>query len=519
MLVHDIIRLNAKHRRDDEALIVGGRRLRYGELQAECEAVAQALLAAGVQKGDRVAVLGRNSLEYLLLYFATAATGSILVPLNFWHRAAEHQHVISDCQPRLLFVEPELENQLVGVDNTAQVIRFAGEGAAQGAPHDWSEFVSAVDFPPASLPEVIAEDPHMILYTSGTTGRPKGALLSHGRTITDALGMLAALRVRANDTYLNYFPPFHVGNWDHMKLFLMAGARVVLLRQFDAPEVLRLIARERATVILGVPTMLHDLLSQPNFDATDKSSIRLVYYGAYDPSGIMRRVADAFGAPEGRIEMSHTLGMTEAGPFVTLCLPHEVFDHWGSVGRPIPGVEVEIRDDDGTPVPAGEPGEVCVRGPMMSEYWNNPEATATALAGGWLHTGDIAVANDEGFLYIVDRKKDMIRSGGQNVYSKEVEDCLQAHPAVEAAATIGLPDERYEERVCAIVVLADGVAADESTEEELRAHVRRSLAGYNTPREFRFVSELPRNAVGKIQKHVLRDTYGSTFSTARTKTP
>jgi fatty-acyl-CoA synthase len=268
-----------------------------------------------------------------------------------------------------------------------------------------------------------------------------------------------------------------------------------------------------------VPTMLHDLLEQPDFDSTDKSSIRLVYYGAYDPSGIMRRTAEAFGAPEGRIEMAHTLGMTEAGPFVTLCLPHEVFGHWGSVGRPVPGVEVELRDDAGAPVAPGQPGEVCVRGPMMSGYWRNPEATESTLAGGWLHTGDIAVSDEDGFLYVVDRKKDMIRSGGQNVYSKEIEDCLQLHPAVVSAAIIGLPDPRYEERVCAVVVLAPGVPDDESTEELLRAHVRESLAGYNTPREFRFVAELPRNAVGKIQKHLLRDTYGSTFATSRVPQP
>jgi fatty-acyl-CoA synthase len=519
VLVHDIVRLNGKHRSTDEALVVGERRLTYGQLQDECQAVVRSLNAAGVQKGDRVAVLGRNSLEYLLLYFATAATGSILVPLNFWHRAGEHQHTVSDSTPRLLFVEPELEDQLVGVQTDARVIRFAGAQESRDAQGEWSQFQAAGAGTTELLPEVGTEDPHMILYTSGTTGRPKGALLSHGRTTTDALNMLAALRVRADDTYLNYFPPFHVGNWDHMKLFLMAGARVVLLRQFDAPEVLRLIAEERATVILGVPTMLHDLLSQPNFADTDKSSVRLVYYGAYDPSGIMRRTADAFGATEGRTEMAHTLGMTEAGPFVTLCMPHEVFGHWGSVGRPIPGVEVELRDDNGTRVGAGVPGEVCVRGPMMSGYWGNPEATAETLAGGWLHTGDIAVADEEGFLYIVDRKKDMIRSGGQNVYSKEIEDCLQMHPAVVSAAIIGLPDPRFEERVCAVVVLAPDVAADESTEEELRAHVRASLAGYNTPREFRFVPELPRNAVGKIQKHMLRDTYGSTFAAPRDPTP
>jgi acyl-CoA synthetase (AMP-forming)/AMP-acid ligase II len=323
--------------------------------------------------------------------------------------------------------------------------------------------------------------------------------------------MALALRVRPDDSFVNYFPPFHVGNWDHMKLFLLVGARVILLRQFDPGEVLRLIPSERVTVILGVPTMLHDLLEHPDFDATDKSSVRLVYYGAYDPSGIMRRTAEVFGAQEGRVEMAHTFGLTEGGPFVTLCRPNELFQHWGSIGRAIPGVEVELVDRDGKPVAPGEPGEICFRGPHMDGYWNKPEATAEALDGGWLHTGDIAVADKDGFLFIVDRKKDMIRTGGQNVYSKEVEDCLLMHPAVAEVGVIGIPDPRYEERVCAIVGLRQGFVGDDALADELRSHVREAIAGYNTPRDIKFVSELPRNAVGKIQKHLLRQQYGSMF--------
>jgi fatty-acyl-CoA synthase len=509
LLVGDIIRLNGKHRGGSEALVVGQTRLTYGELDARTDHVASALLAAGVRFGDRVAVLGKNSVEYVLLYFATARIGAILVPLNFWHRAAEHDYTIANADPALVFVEPDYVDVL-DPKGRPRILLPSGQQAGE-----WDKFLtSGHGYSPVPEREIQAEDAHMILYTSGTTGRPRGAVLSHRRTIDDAFSMATALGARGDDTFFNYFPPFHVGNWDHMKMFLLVGARVIMLRQFDATEVLRTIPVERISVLLGVPTMLHDLLSHPEFASTDTSSVRLVYYGAYDPSDVMRRTAEAFGVTDGRCEMAHTFGLTEAGPFVTICRSYEMLDHWGSIGLPLPGVEVDLLDDDGMPVQPGSPGELCMRGPRMTSYWNDPSGTASALAGGWLHTGDIAVADEDGFLFIVDRKKDMIRSGGQNVYSKTVEDCLQLHEDVAEAAVIGIPDAVYEEQVCAIIVLRDGVLPDDSTRARIQQYVRASLAGYNCPRSIHFASELPRNAVGKIQKHLLRASYGSIFSGA-----
>jgi fatty-acyl-CoA synthase len=510
VLVGDIIRHNALTRGSSEALLVGTDRYTYGELQERIEQVAAGLRAAGVQHGDRVAVLAKNTLEYFLLYFATASTGSILVPLNFWHRAAEHSHTIGNCQPVLLFVEDELRPSLPELPASIRLLTLPVGTDDRG---DWNEFLAAgSDSDGSPSPGLTGDDLHMILYTSGTTGRPKGASLSHRRTTDDAMAMSAALQPRSSDVFMNYFPPFHVGNWDHMKVFLLMGGRVVLFRQFDAGSALETLQRERVTVVLGVPTMLHELLNHPTLETTDVSSVRLVYYGAYDPSGIMARTADVFGAREGRCDMAHTFGLTEGGPFVTLCLPTEIFDHWGSVGRAIPGVEVGLFDDDGAPVAKGDAGELCFKGPMMTGYWNDPEATAKVIVDGWLHTGDIATTDADGFVYIVDRKKDMIRSGGQNVYSKEVEDMLQSHPAVAEAGVIGLPDPIYEEQVCAVVVLRPGFAADEAMTADLKSFVKTNLAGYNTPRVVQYIDELPRNAVGKIQKHLLRDEYGSMFA-------
>lgn len=512
MFVGDITRLNARHRAHSEALIMGDRRLTYAELDALVNRTASALRRRGIGSGDRVAALGRNSIEYVALYYATAKIGAMLVPLNFWHRTGEHEYAIDDADPALFFVAADLRPAVEPVIEARQLptvpLPVKGESGV------WDEFLAGAsgNDPAAAL----ADDTcHMILYTSGTTGQPKGAMLSHRRTVDDGISMAAALGVRETDTFMNYFPPFHVGNWDHMKLFHIMGARVVLLTQFDAGEVLRLLPLEQVTVILAVPTMLNELLNHPSFENTDRSSVRLLYYGAYDPSGIMARTAEVFGAREGRTEMAHTYGLTEGGPFVTLCPPADVFRHWGSIGRPLPGVEVALLDDAGKEVAAGQAGEICFRGPRMSGYWRKPEESAAALEGGWLHSGDVAIADEDGFLTIVDRKKDMIRTGGQNVYSKQIEDCLLLHEAVQDVAIIGLPDPEYEERVCAVVVLKDRTRASDELKAAIQAHVRQQLAGYNTPREVIFAEELPKNAVGKTQKHVLRAKYGSMFGHRR----
>jgi acyl-CoA synthetase (AMP-forming)/AMP-acid ligase II len=515
MLLGDLVARNARHKARAEALIVGERTITYGELQDLIEAAARGLAARGVGKGDRVAALGRNSIEYVQLYFATARLGALLVPLSFWQRPPEIDYAVEDSEPSLLFVEPEMRDLVsLALEARGDSLPVVELPSREGDDSGWRAFVEqGAQVGEAALAvELAPEDPHMILYTSGTTGRPKGAILSHGRTVDDAFAMALALRLRGDDTFVDYFPSFHVANWDHLKLYLLVGARTVLLREFDADVALDVIERHGATVLLGVPTMFHDILEHPRFAATDTSSVRLVYYGAYDPSGIMARTAEAFGAAGGQTEMAHTYGLTEAGPFVAYCPPEEVFRHWGSIGRPLPGVDVALLDDDLAEVPLGTPGEICVRGPLMSGYWRKQAETEAAFAGGWLHTGDMAVRDEEGYLRIVDRKKDMIRSGGQNIYSKQIEDCLSEHPAVDDCAIIGLPDAVYEELVCAVVVVRAPAVAGEELAAALKRHVRAQLAGYNAPREVRFVDALPKNAVGKTQKQRLRAQFGSTFA-------
>jgi fatty-acyl-CoA synthase len=516
MSVAEIIRLHGRHRPASEAFLIGEEVITYGQLDADVDRVAQALTAAGIAKGDRVAALGKNSYEYVQLYFALARIGALLVPLSFWHRRRELAHALSDSEPRMLFVEPELMEPvgpaLAELGFPLEVVRLVGQ---DGSDEEWRAFVAGGEGTELAAVEIEPEDPHMILYTSGTTGRPKGALLSHGRTVQDAHSMAIHFRLRPGDTYMEYFPSFHVGNWDHLKLFLLVGARTVLLREFDPDAVIDAIERHRPTVMLGVPTMFHALLDNPRWAETDLSCFRLVYYGGYDPSALMERVAESFGARQGGAEIAHTYGLTEGGSFVSICQGEELFEHWGSIGRPLIGVEVALLDDEMNEVEIGEPGEICVRGPRMSGYWRNPEETAKALAGDWLHTGDMAVSDAEGYMTIVDRKKDMIRTGGQNVYSKEVEDLLSQHEKVDEVAVIGLPDPVYEELVCAVIVPQAPHQPGEQLAEELTAHVREQLAGYNTPKRIEFVAELPKNAVGKTEKHRLREQLGSMFDVDR----
>jgi fatty-acyl-CoA synthase len=508
MNLADIVRLNARHRSEGEAIVFEGEPTTYAELWEGIESVAAALTAAGIGKGDRVAVLARNSPQYVMLYFALAKIGAMLVPMSFWHRSPELAYVLGDAEPALVLAEPEFLERLAPAFEEAgckaPLVTMIGP---DGEDAEWKAFVAGGEGAPAAEVEVSPADAHMILYTSGTTGRPKGALLSHGRTVPDAFSMAMHLRLRPSDTFLLHFPTFHAGNWDHLKLFLLVGCRVVLLREFDDDAVIDAVERYRPTVMNAVPAMFRRLLDNPRWPTTDLSCYRLVYYGAYDPSGLMRDVARSYGDAE----LLHTYGLTEAGPFVTVCPPEDIYDHWGAIGRPLAGVEVALLDDDENEVAQGEPGEICVKGPRMNGYWRKPEETAAALAGGWLHTGDIAVADEQGFMTIVDRKKDMIRTGGQNVYSKEIEDLLTVHDKVGDVAVVGLPDPVYEELVCAVIVVAPGGEAGEELAEELTAHVRENLAGYNAPKRVEFVEALPKNAVGKTEKHKLREQLGSMF--------
>ena len=443
MLVDDLIRHNSLIRPRDEALVVGDLRLTYGELQERIGQVSAALRSAGIGRGERVAVLAKNTLEYLLLYFATASTGSILVPLNFWHRQAEHEYVIGHCEPSLLFVEDELRPTLGALPGRTRVLTMP---VASHDRADWESFIAAGnEHSTGPSPEVEDCDPHMILYTSGTTGRPKGAILSHGRTVRDA-SRWRCLSAKPTDTFMDYFPSFHVGNWDHMKLYMLVGARVVLLREFDAEVVYDVIAEHRPTVILGVPTMFHSLLGHPRrADADPPASPRLLR--RLRPERPDERSPTPSGHRRPRRNGSHL--RPDRGRPVRRLLPAR---------RPHPSLGVDRS------------GDRAWSGPCSTTTMGVPQGCRRDLLPGPAHERLLGNPETRGLPRRLDahrrhgggrrgRLPDDRRPQEGHDPQRRPERLLEGGRGPPPGATrrytiavVGLPDALYEESVCAVVV-------------------------------------------------------------------
>jgi fatty-acyl-CoA synthase len=435
-----------------------------------------------------------NSATYFALYYGAARLGAILSTLSYLAAPKELEYVIADFDPHLLLAGPEFHDRVAAAAPGREVIRMTGDGAEwqrRWASADASAGFAPVD--PASL--------HLVMYTSGTTGRPKG--VAHTQAAHWYDGIVSALGYRLNplDRYLVHAPSFHAACWDHAKIFLISDGSIVLLPRFEPEPAMEQISRHGVTVLFGVPAVLKMLMQHPTWPDHDLSSIRMVYYGgALGSPSILTEFAEALGRD---VDYLHVYGLTEGGPFTSAQTPERIMAKPDSIGWPMPGVEMDIVDPKtGEPLPWGEIGEIVVRAPSnMHGYWNNPEATEAALRDGWLHTGDLGRRDDDGDFYIVDRLKDMIRTGGENVYAKEVEVALLEHPDVEDAAVIGVPDERWDEKVVAAVQPKAGREIDP---EVLREFCAEYIARYKLPKQIVFVSEFPRTGLGKISKHVLK---------------
>jgi fatty-acyl-CoA synthase len=441
----------------------------YAELDEASERVAASFRERGLERGDCVATLTGNSPEHVAVFFACAKTGLILAPLSWRLAPAEIAYQLGNAEPALFLVEDEY-----------------GPLAA-GAGHA-SEPLSIPDTVPGQSRDVAVrdDDPLLLVYTSGTTGRPKGALLTHANCFWTNLSFDLATGVSGDDVVLQVLPQFHCGGWNVQALLAWwKGATVVLERSFDPARCLALIEEKRVTTMMGVPANYLFLAQDPAFASTDLSSLRrAVVGGAPMPEPLLETWH------ERGVHVVQGYGLTEAAPNV-LCLPPEdAVRKLGSAGKPYPHVDVRL---------SGE-GELQVRGPnVFAGYWRDPEATAAAFDGGWLRTGDVAERDDEGFYRIKGRLKDMYISGGENVYPAEVESVLHEHPAVADAAVVGVPDERWGEVGVAFVV-----AAGETSEEALIEFVRTRLARFKAPKAVRFVDVLPRSAMGKVAKEELR---------------
>jgi long-chain acyl-CoA synthetase len=501
---------------DRPAVVDGDTRLTWREVDARTRRLAAGLRGLGMRTGDRVAVLALNSFRYLELYYGIPRMGGIIVPLNHRFAPAELAYTLNDSGAVALVVDEALAPVAATILPELQSMRhliFAGDEAAPAGLHGYEDLLERPGGPVGEDAEPDPGDVAGIFYTGGTTGEAKGVMLTHANLHANALHYLIHLGIRAEDNYLHVPPMFHLADGPTSFCVTMVGGCHTILPRFDPLALLETIQRERATHCLLVPTMVNALIQVPTIGAYDLSSWKLLIYAASPIAPDVLRAAMRL-LP---CDFLQGYGMTEAAPCLT-CL--SVDDHRAivraepgspvarrvaSCGRPMVGVDVRVVDAAGEEVAPGEIGEIVARGPnVMKGYWNKAEETAYGLRGGWLHTGDLATVDAEGYIYIVDRLKDMIVSGGENVYSTEVEAALYAHPAVLEAAVIGVPDQSWGERVHAVVVLKPDRLA---TADEIVAVCRDRIAGYKVPRSVEFADALPKSGAGKILKRALRERY------------
>lgn len=486
-----------------------GRRFTFSQLNSRANGIANALLARGITPGDRVATLLKNSIEFVETYFAIAKIGAVMVPVNWRLVPAEIAYILQDSGASALIFDDDFEQAVTELQSGSR-----GELPARlwlrcqngkQAPPDWAESYSSVlesssdDEPPTGAWD---DDNLFIMYTSGTTGHPKGAVHSHEGMLWSQLTSMATSDMRGDDRFLLPLPMFHVGCLNPVSLLVHRGGTGIIMRDLEMGEMLRCIDAEKISIFMAVPALLQFMLHAPEREQCDLSSLRWIATGA---APVPVSLLDDWAALGVSIHQAY--GLTESCGPGTLLLPEDAAAKVGSCGRPQMHTEAKIVDGEGSIIPMGsaEAGELLLAGRhMMKEYWNKPEATADTLKNGWLYTGDICTWDSEGFITICDRKKDMIISGGENIYPAELENVLAACPDVQEAAVIGLPSAKWGETPLALVVAAPGSAPDA---DSLKQWCRDHLAGYKVPQLYELVDALPRNPSGKLLKPRLREQY------------
>ena len=502
MRLETILRAQALRHPDKIALVCSDERLSYHELVARIGRVASGLRALGLGAGDRIVVFLPNGIPVVELFYAAFSLGAIVVPVTTRLTAHEVAHICADSRPAALAFEGD--GSAIGSTPGLPpgVARIALDVDVAGATPYRSLLASA----PSVLPPIaVGNDDALIIYTSGTTGQPKGAVVTHANLVTQHRFTNAVeWGISENDRYLVTTPLTHRTGLARLVNAFTLGGTLVVMKKFDARDTVRTIAREQITVAGMVPTVCRMLLPEIAAAPSRCGSLRcIVVTGEAFPVELKRQFLSLLP----QVRLVSFFAMTEAGA-VTSLSHEEQFEHAASIGRPTPGVEVRLVDDAGVDVPTGEAGELLVRAgepgrySVMRGYFNRPEETAQTFTDGWLRTGDIARADADGYLYIVDRKKDMVLSGGFNVYTKEVEQALMSHPDVADAAVIGVPDATYGEAVAAFIERRPG---RDPSADALRAHVRGLIAGYKKPKHIFIVDELPRNSLGKVLKGALRE--------------
>jgi len=502
---------------DREAVVCGDLRMNYRELAARVWRLAQGFLDLGIERTDRVAILHENTHEFLEAYFAAAHLGIILVSLNHRLSAKELEGILNDSESRMLIAQGafyEKAKDLPQSVSTLEKIIWTGTHAPvlNGEDMEYEALLKNHSDQPPPAPNISDDDVAHLYYTSGTTGRPKGVMLTHKNVKSHALGTIAELHLTDRDRWFHVAPLFHLADAWATFAITWVGGKHVLVPSFDAGVVCRLIQEEEITLSNLIPTMLNMMVNHPDVGKFDYSSLRVVLSGgAPIAPETVRKIVEVF-----QCDYIQTYGMTETSPYLTLSIlkdhlktlsAEEQLIFKAKTGREFIGVSLRVVDEAGNDVVMDEKqvGEIIVKGDTVTPgYWRLPDETEKAIRDGWLYTGDLAVMDRERYVNIVDRKKDMIITGGENVYSSEVENVLYTHPHVLEAAVIGVPDAHWGEAVKACVVLKEGRLV---TEEELITYCRKDLAGYKTPKSVDFLQDLPKTGSGKIFKKGLRSPY------------
>ncbi len=497
-----MLRRAAERHDEKTAIICGDVTWSYAAFRTEVERLAAGLRQLGLVPGDRVAILARNSHAFIALRFAIARADAVFVPINFMLNVDDVRYILDNSGARVLFADgqtletassargPEVEH-LFGID---------GEWAPAppGVP-SWTSLLRDAAIPPE---ERGGEDLLQIVYTSGTESRPKGAMLSHNSVLWEYQSCIIDCEWTRDTVALHAMPLFHCAQLDCMiGPALHVGARNVITASPAADNVLQLLSQHRITSFFAPPTVWISLLRAPAIADCDLSALEKGYYGAsIMPVEVLREMGERLP----RLRLWNLYGQTEIAPVATILFPDEHASRLGSAGRPALHVETRIVDDAMNRVAPGEIGEIVHRSPqLLSGYWNDPERTAEAFAGGWFHSGDLGIADADGYITVVDRKKDMIKSGGENIASREVEEALYRHAAISEVAVIGLPDPKWIEAVTAAIVLRDG---QRMTVADVLLHCASHLSSFKVPKNVVFVDNLPRNASGKILKRELRQS-------------
>lgn len=499
--IGDILTRSSRRAPHSHALAFADRSWTYGELDDAVTRVAAGLLALGLTKGDRVAAFGKNSDAYVMLWLGAARAGLIHVPVNFALTGPELAHILRQSGSRAVFADDSLADEVATCGATPEIVGSLRAGAGERDVLAWAQATTT----PELDVDVTDDDVAQILYTSGTTSAPKGAVLTHRALVHHYASAAMALDARATDRVLHALPLYHSAQ---MHVFMMPALLMGManwLLEVPAPvRVLEAIAEHEIDSFFAAPTVWIALVGMIEKDPARVGHLRKAYYGAsIMPTPVLQRLRAVL--PD--IGFYNCFGQSEMGPLCAVLRPEEHEARPASAGRAIPFVDLRVVDDSMVDVAPGDVGEVVYRSPQLCQgYWDLPEETAEAFAGGWFHSGDLARIDEEGFITIVDRKKDVINAGGIVISSREVEEALFTHPAVHDVAVIPVPDAKRIEAVGAVVVLEEGATVEPA---ELRAHVRREHAEFKVPRHVWFVDALPKNTAGKVQKKELRDRFAA----------